>query len=131
MELQTLVTLSEIIHPTRLRILELLAEGSQVLADVAQNLDLSKPEISRHLARMRELNLVEKKDRNHLLTSLGEIILNLTSPIEFLINNYTYFRNHKIELPFTFIREIDSLMNSELLSGTGYFISKVEDFFDE
>jgi DNA-binding transcriptional ArsR family regulator len=121
------VTLSEIIHPTRLKILELLGEGSQALADIARNLDLSKPEISRHLARMRELNLVKKKEKIHQLTSLGEIILNLTSPIEFLLNNYEYFRNHKIELPFTFIREIDSLMNSELLSGTGYFMSKVEE----
>jgi predicted transcriptional regulator len=121
------VTLTDIIHPTRLKILDLLGEGSQSLADIAQNLDLSKPEISRHLARMRELNLVEKLDKHHQLTSIGEVILNLTSPIEFLIDNYDYFMNHKVDLPFSFIRDIDSLMNSELMSGTGYFISKIEE----
>jgi predicted transcriptional regulator len=107
--------------------LNLLGEGPQALADFAQNLDLSKPEISRHLARMRELNLVERGDKIHQLTSLGEVILNLTSPIEFLINHYDYFMNHKVDLPFIFVRDIDSLMNSELLSGTGYFMSKIEE----
>ncbi|UCE14819.1 MAG: ArsR family transcriptional regulator [Candidatus Heimdallarchaeota archaeon] len=121
------MTLADIIHPTRLKMLDLLGGGSQALADIAQNLELSKPEISRHLAKLRELNLVEKRDKIHHLTGLGEVILNLTSPIEFIINNYDYFMNHKVDLPFSFIRDIDSLMNSELLSGTGYFISKIEE----
>ncbi|MHA1945479.1 MAG: ArsR family transcriptional regulator [Candidatus Hodarchaeales archaeon] len=122
-----MVTLSEIIHPTRLKVLNLLVGGSQTLADIAKSLDLSKPEISRHLARMRELNLVEKEDKNHLLTSFGGIFLNLTSPIEFIITNYDYFMNHTVDLPFSFIRDIDSLKNSELVSGAGYFISKIEE----
>jgi predicted transcriptional regulator len=113
-------------HPTRLKILDLLGEGAQALADIARDLDISKPEISRHLARMRELNLVEKGDKIHHLTSLGGVILNLTSPIAFLINNYDYFMNHKVDLPFSFVRDIDSLMNSELMPGTGYFLSKME-----
>ncbi|MFX0052709.1 MAG: ArsR family transcriptional regulator, partial [Candidatus Hermodarchaeota archaeon] len=121
------MTLTEIIHPTRLKILHLVNEGSQELADIARDLELSKPEISRHLARMRELNLVEKGDKIHHLTSLGEVILNLTSPITFLINKFDYFMNHKVDLPFSFVRDIDSLMNSELLSGTGYFMSKIEE----
>jgi predicted transcriptional regulator len=102
-------------------------EGSQALADIARDLDLSKPEISRHLAKMRELNLVEKGDKIHHLTSLGEVILNLTSPITFLMSKFDYFMNHKVDLPFSFVRDIDSLMNSELLSGTGYFMSKIEE----
>jgi hypothetical protein len=114
-------------HPTRLKILDLLGGGSRALADIARNLDLSKPEISRHLTKMRELNLIEKGDKIHHLTSLGEVILNLTSPIEFLIKYYDYFMNHKVDLPFSFIRDIDSLMNSEFMSGTGYFMSKIEE----
>lgn len=125
------MTLTDIIHPTRLKILDLLGEGSKALADIARDLDLSKPEISRHLARMRDLNLVEKRDKIHDLTSLGEVILNLTSPIEFLIENYDYFMNHKVDLPFSFVRDIDSLMNSELMSGTGYFMSKIEEIRKE
>ncbi|MFX0185134.1 MAG: ArsR family transcriptional regulator [Candidatus Hodarchaeota archaeon] len=121
------MALTEIIHPTRLKILELLGQGPKFLANIAQELDLSKPEISRHLARMRDLSLVEKRDKAHHLTSLGEVILNLTSPIEFLIDNYDYFMNHKVELPFSFIRDIDSLIHSELMSGTGYFMSKIEE----
>ncbi|UCG01972.1 MAG: ArsR family transcriptional regulator [Candidatus Heimdallarchaeota archaeon] len=123
-----MVTLTDILHPTRLKILEILGEGSQALATIARGLDLSKPEISRHLTRMRELNLVEKKDKVHQLTNLGEVILNLTSPIEFVIHNYDYFMNHKIDLPTSLIRDIDSLMNSELMSGTGYLMSKMDEF---
>jgi predicted transcriptional regulator len=107
--------------------MELLTGRSQALADLARELDLSKPEISRHLTRMRELHLVEKLDKKHTLTSLGDIFLNLTSPIEFLIKEYDYFMNHTVDLPFSFVREIDSLMKSELLSGTGYFMSKIDE----
>ncbi|MFX0086546.1 MAG: ArsR family transcriptional regulator [Candidatus Hodarchaeota archaeon] len=121
------MTLTDIIHPTRLKILGLMSEGPQNLTDLARNLDISKPEISRHLARMRELNLVEKGDKIHQMTSLGDFILNLTSPIEFLISNYDYFMNHKVDLPFPFIRDVDSLMNSELITGTGYFMSKIDE----
>jgi hypothetical protein len=104
-----------------------LGEGAHSLSDIAQNLDLSKPEISRHLSRMRELTLVEKGDKIHQISSLGEVILNLTSPIEFLIDNYDYFMNHMVDLPFSFVRDIDSLRNSELMSGTGYLMSKIDE----
>ncbi|MFX1249931.1 MAG: ArsR family transcriptional regulator [Promethearchaeota archaeon] len=121
------MTLTDILHPTRVKILELLSENPKVLADIAKDLDLSKPEISRHLARMRELNLVETKDRSHQLSNLGEVILNLISPIGFLIENYDFFINHRVDLPFSFIRDIDSLKHSELMAGTGYIASKMEE----
>lgn len=126
-----MVTLTDIMHPTRVKVLKLLSEGSQTLAEIAKNLDLSKPEISRHLARMRELNLVEKGDKYHKLTSLGEVFLNLTSPIEFLLDKYDYFMNHKIDLPFSLVRDIDCLIHSELISGTGYFMSKMEEIRED
>jgi ArsR family transcriptional regulator len=45
--------------PTRLRLLNLLAEGEVCVCDLHGTLGLDQPKVSRHLARMRQAGLVE------------------------------------------------------------------------
>jgi ArsR family transcriptional regulator len=45
--------------PTRLRLLNLLAEGEVCVCDLHGTLGLDQPKVSRHLARLRSAGLVE------------------------------------------------------------------------
>lgn len=45
--------------PTRLRLLNLLAEGELCVCDLHGTLGLDQPKVSRHLARLRSARLVE------------------------------------------------------------------------
>ncbi|MHA2295045.1 MAG: ArsR family transcriptional regulator [Candidatus Hodarchaeales archaeon] len=119
--------LADIIHPTRIKILKLLSVGLKTLSDLAKELSISKPEISRHLARLRDQGLIEKADKLHKITNLGETIINILAPLVFITEKYEFFKNHQIiDLPLSFVKDLDSLMNSELMSGTGYIFSKME-----
>ncbi|MFW9779100.1 MAG: ArsR family transcriptional regulator [Candidatus Heimdallarchaeota archaeon] len=123
-----MVTMADLIHPTRVRLLNLLIEGPETLSSLAKSLELSKPEISRHLARLRDYALVERGDKTHQITNLGETIMSILSPLEFIVKHYEFFMVHQIfDLPAFIIRNLDSLMKSELLIGTGYIFSKMQE----
>ena len=47
--------------PTRIRILSLLAAGELCVCDIVEILDLPQPAVSRHLAYLRRMGLVEVK----------------------------------------------------------------------
>ena len=51
---------------SRLRILRLLAERDRYLTELATELDLSKPTVSHHLARLRSAGLVTMTDQGNL-----------------------------------------------------------------
>ena len=53
---QLFKTLSD---PTRLRLLNLLAEGEVCVCDLHGTLGLDQPKVSRHLARLRQAGLVD------------------------------------------------------------------------
>jgi DNA-binding transcriptional ArsR family regulator len=45
-------------HPTRLRILERIAEGEFCVSDLQRELEQSQPNISQHLAKLRDCGLI-------------------------------------------------------------------------
>lgn len=47
--------------PTRCKILELLREGSRSVSELAQHFSMSRPAISKHLAILRDAELVASK----------------------------------------------------------------------
>jgi ArsR family transcriptional regulator len=47
--------------PTRLRILGLLVQGELCVCDIVNTLRLAQPTVSRHLAYLRDANLVEAR----------------------------------------------------------------------
>lgn len=50
---------SALAHPTRLRIVELLADGSRTVNDVAQTLNILQPNASQHLAVLSRAGVVK------------------------------------------------------------------------
>lgn len=50
-------------HPTRIRIIELLAEGEQCVCTIYEDLDQSQPNISQHLSKLKTADIVvSRKD---------------------------------------------------------------------
>jgi DNA-binding transcriptional ArsR family regulator len=64
-------TLAVLAEPTRLRIVELLAEGERSAGEIASHFETSRPGISRHLRVLREHGLVRaREDAQRRLYSL-------------------------------------------------------------
>jgi DNA-binding transcriptional ArsR family regulator len=53
------VTLSALAEPSRFRIVELLREGPRSVGEIAQQLALRQPQVSKHLRVLSEAGLVE------------------------------------------------------------------------
>ncbi len=48
-------------------------------------------------------------DRSYLISDLGEVLLNIISPFNFIIEVYDFFKTHSLNfLPNNIINEIDS-----------------------
>jgi DNA-binding transcriptional ArsR family regulator len=62
--------------PTRLRILQRLAQGDGTVTDLMRHVDLSQPLVSWHLRRLRAAGLVETRRRGReTICSLGREVL--------------------------------------------------------
>ena len=57
--------LKTISHPTRLYLLKMIREGKPCVKDMQEDLKLSQPNISRHLALMRNAGIVESSCRGN------------------------------------------------------------------
>ncbi|MFX0185229.1 MAG: ArsR family transcriptional regulator [Candidatus Hodarchaeota archaeon] len=124
---------SELSNPTRLQILSRIGENPQTLSEIATHFSISKPEISRHLSRLTNVGIVTKEvsTRKYMPSALGEIYLQLYSPIEFVLKHSTYFTEHHIDLPLHLSRNIDALMNAELVIELGNVLAKIQEMLDE
>jgi predicted transcriptional regulator len=111
----------------RLQVLSCLKEEKEYrLGDIAQRLDSSIQEASKHVARLREQNLVEKDPSNgyYALTALGKLVIKLLPSIEFLSQNKEYLLTHNIfSLPEEFIERIGELQEHQYNAKVGLVLS--------
>jgi predicted transcriptional regulator len=106
--------------------MKLLDNNPMNLTEISKKLDLSKPEISRHLSKLRELGLIQHEEKTNLLTDLGISILTIVSPLDIILDHYDYFTGHSLTfLPESFIKEIDALSESNLITGAGLILKKI------
>ena len=62
--------------PTRRRILELLRAGDMTAGKLAEQLDISKPSLSHHLATLRNAGLVtDERHRQNIVYSLNTTVM--------------------------------------------------------
>lgn len=124
-----MTNISEILHPTRIKILKILSEKSNSLKNIAKNLDISKPEASRHVSKLRDLMLVEKDGSLNRLTHLGKLFITILGPIDFLIQHYKFFIEHPlINFPSNFLYGLKYFQGSELITGTGFIFQKEREY---
>jgi predicted transcriptional regulator len=81
------------------------------MTQIAQELELTSPEVSRHLSRLNESKIVQKDLQNYYhITRYGRHILRLVNEINFFTKNREYFVSHDaLKIPSTFIDRISEL----------------------
>ena len=124
---------SELSNPTRIQILSRIGENPQTLSEIATHFSISKPEISRHLSRLTNVGIITKdlSTRKFKPSALGKTYLQLYSPIEFVLKHSSYFTDHYIDLPLHLSRNIDALMNAELVTELGNVLAKIQEMLNE
>ena len=111
----------------RLQVLSYLREEKEYrLSDIAQRLDSSMQEASKHVARLRDQNFIEKNSSTgyYALTTLGKLVTRLLPSIEFLSENKEYLLTHNISsLPEEFIERIGELQEHQFNAKAGLVLS--------
>ena len=116
---------SDIIHPTRIEILKSITGTPKSLKDIADELQISRPEISRHLNKLRSLELVRKEDSLNVVTELGTLILKILGPLDLVLQHYDYFSEHPlINFPQEFLYGLNHLRSGKIILGSGNVFQK-------
>ncbi len=98
--------------------LELLAEISRKplkMTHLAPKISATAQETSRHLARLKDANLIVKDpDGNYRLTALAKLVMNYLPAFSFLLKNKHYFLSHDITfLPQQFLTRLGDFLCSQ------------------
>ena len=85
------------------------------MQQIAKSLDMTVTETFRHLQRLTEAKLVEKKvDGTYAITSLGNLATGFLSGFNFILRNGDYFLDHDVFcLPYEFVNRLGELSNAE------------------
>jgi len=111
--------------------LSLLAEKPYTLTKLTEALgNTSNPVVSRQLARLAEYGLVEKESvtgREYVLSSFGNVLVELLDPLEFLFQHQLFFQEHALDvLPGFLQRDLVALKNATMITGTGDVIVAIK-----
>jgi predicted transcriptional regulator len=123
---------SEFSSKTRLDILGMLREGETRFSEIEKAVGLSSPEVSRHLRRLQEVNLIDKQPSGgYRLSLFGETVMRMTANIPALIDKSEYFLSHDTSvIPTHLLRSLDSISEAKLepvFSMFGRLIKNLED----
>jgi predicted transcriptional regulator len=104
----------------RLRVFKSLYEASKKHSQLEKELKIRGSEISRHIKRLTERNLVKKTiDNNYTTTNIGKLFLEVLELFEVSLKFEPFFNSHDITvLPISFILQIGSLKSLKIKTGT-------------
>lgn len=106
----------ELASDSRLGILRELNMKDQKMQEAARRLGLTTTDAFRQLQRLGEASLVRKQpDGSYAITRYGRLVLQLSSPLEFLLKHREYFLTHDLFcLPYQFVNRIGELSGASL-----------------
>jgi predicted transcriptional regulator len=109
----------ELASESRFGILCELREKNWKMNDVARKLDLTTTEAFRQLQRLSEALLIQKQpEGTYAITQYGRLVLELSSPLEFLLRHKEYFLAHDVwRLPYQFVKRLGELSQTNLVIG--------------
>lgn len=122
--------MADICHPTRLQILSLVHKSPTNFSTIATHVALSNSEVSRHLNRLIDQDLLKKDaiTRQISLTKYGALIHHSLQPLQFFCEFKHIFANHDIlDLPEFILADLPLLKNAEFISGTGPVMFKMQE----
>jgi len=121
---------AELANPARLKILELLAEAPHTIGALAPKIEVSRPEISRHVARLVDQGIVQQENRKYTLAPLGEVLVTLLAPLQFVAQHQDFFLTHRLDLLPSLLHQIDALSQAGLVQGIGQVMIKLQELLN-
>ncbi|MFX0107540.1 MAG: helix-turn-helix transcriptional regulator [Candidatus Hodarchaeota archaeon] len=97
------------------------------MQQIAKSLDMNVTETFRHLQRLSDAKLVEKKvDGTYAITSLGNLTIGLLSNLDFILKNGDFFLEHDVScLPYEFVNRLGELSGGEFCGNTLTTLNRV------
>ncbi|MCW3996655.1 MAG: DUF1724 domain-containing protein [Candidatus Bathyarchaeota archaeon] len=85
------------------------------MQQIAKTLDMTVTETFRHLQRLTDAKLIEKKvDGSYAITSLGTLATGYLTVFNFILKNADFFLEHDLScLPYEFVDRLGELSNAE------------------
>lgn len=107
--------LFELASTRRASILFEVEKVSLKMQQIAKSLDMTATETCRHLQRLSDANLLDRKgDGTYSVTEFGNLAIGFLSGFNFILKNKNYFLQHATSsLPYEFVNRL-----GELSSGT-------------
>ena len=120
--------LFEMSNEHRHNIMLLLRGEDMRLTSISKELDLTSPEISRHVSRLCDTGLVTKDVEGFFsLTPLGGMVLTLLQEFEFASRHAEYFASHTHDgLPPEYVKRIGELSDSKFVDNIPGFFRQIE-----
>lgn len=123
----------ELASGSRLGILLELKQKDWKMNDLARKLDLTTTETFRQLQRLTEASLAKKQpEGTYAITEYGQLILEFTVPLGFMLKNKEYFLTHDVRcLPHHLLMRLDALSNATLIEGMVQSTTKISTMIGE
>ena len=121
-------------HSARIEIIKALINSPHTVTDLTEIIDLSMPEISRHLSKLSEHGFVDKSaiTRKYEITNFGRTALQLYRPLDFMFSHSDFFQTHDISaLPSSLKASIDQLSDAQYIQGTGFVMMKMREMVEQ
>jgi predicted transcriptional regulator len=125
--------LFELASNRRASILLKLEEKSLKMQQIAKSLDMNVTETFRHLQRLSDAKLVEKRvDGTYAMTFLGQLAIGLLSSFNFILKHGDYFVEHDLScLPYEFLNRLGELSDGEFCGDTLTNMNRVREIVYE
>jgi predicted transcriptional regulator len=123
----------ELASESRLSILRELQKENLKMQEIARRLDVTATEAFRQLQRMSEALLVQKQpEGTFAVTQYGKLVLQLSSPLEFVFKHKEYFLTHDVwQLPAQLIGRIGEFSQTSLILDTVESLNRGQRMFME
>lgn len=123
----------ELASDSRLSILNELQKETLKMQEIARRLDVTATEAFRQLERLSTASLVARQpEGTYTITPYGKLVLQLSSPLGFLLKYREYFSTHNAQvLPYQFINRLGELDAANYIADTMESLNKAQRLFIE
>ncbi len=123
----------ELASDSRLSILNELQRESLKMQEIARRLDVTATEAFRQLERLSAASLVARQpEGTFTITPYGKLVLQLSSPLNFLLKHREYFSTHDaLTLPYQFINRLGELDAATFIADTMESLNRAQRLFIE
>jgi predicted transcriptional regulator len=125
--------LFELSNDRRASILFEVEKNNLKMQQIARSLDMTVTETFRHLQRLSDSKLVEKKvDGTYAITSLGILANSFMSSFNFILKNADFFIEHDVvSIPYEFVNRLCELSDGEFYRDALSAMNKTRKMVDE